>query len=867
MNWISPTVESKRREDYQMSAELRGRAIALSQAGKQPEARELLVQVITADVHDEIAWVWYAHTLPTNAERIEALEECLYHNPNCAAVQNRVADLKSHRPPQEERGFARPEDGEFAHCTATIGAEATACGNRGGDPATPKSGRAHVVLHVAPRAGSRRSVARVGGIMTLQKDLSGRLERSISRRKGSIAAAWEIYVGRPAVDALTALARIIKKPHGAKHSGASTHKEKGSAHVAEHLGKYQHPMLRQVAPSVRSEFALALTQQWRDSGDQMEYSPRHRTNAAATPKVLREIAPFATIIGTGYILDIDPQTLGDETYGDGFEDHDEFSLPAPYAQHTALWPELSRLPNLSIAARGAFIRTIQYTQVRSGLADLERINPHHDRELESGINELSAAGIVDTELGPADLLMNLTLRELREFALDEGVRARGSKHSVATAIAAQVSPEKIRTRRVSSGCEGKYVRPLISNLPTFKKYIWTEVRRLDLYLQWIVKVDCLRIPPQRYTREEKIGWDTDHMAPDPLDSGLRTKEQLRQYLSDRRNKIDIDLVRQFWDSECDRIVRKLAQRYAWYVYTSFRLVDDAIGQYLPAATLESFQEACEANGHYSPAAVRDYGSIRLHQMGIRVREPHLLECRGCGRRFKEWSVGAETAARLSYDILFCNTCSRIAVWRVDCVDAASISDVIMLERLAEFAAATEMIPLAHHIKTPELADLTTEKKTAAMRALLAMPSLEAYQQRFGPWLNALIMAGVLEDGTHRTARGTRCIAQDGHECFSLGEKTIDDWLSSRGIAHEKEVLYRHDFHLNPSGQMRADWRVGDTLIEFAGMMVDPEYAAKIEAKRELASKSGLALIIIEPEHMAALDTKLRHLEKRTSNAE
>ncbi len=81
-----------------MSAELLEQAIALAQAGKQQEARELLVQVITADVHDEKAWLWYWSSLPTREDTIEALEKCLYHNPACAEASNLLAALKAGQP-------------------------------------------------------------------------------------------------------------------------------------------------------------------------------------------------------------------------------------------------------------------------------------------------------------------------------------------------------------------------------------------------------------------------------------------------------------------------------------------------------------------------------------------------------------------------------------------------------------------------------------------------------------------------------------------------------------------------------------------------------------------------------------------------
>lgn len=78
-----------------MSEQLLKQAMALSQAGRRQEACELLVQVIAADVHNEMAWLWYAHALPTEEEHIKALEECLYHNPGCDEAHERLAGRKA----------------------------------------------------------------------------------------------------------------------------------------------------------------------------------------------------------------------------------------------------------------------------------------------------------------------------------------------------------------------------------------------------------------------------------------------------------------------------------------------------------------------------------------------------------------------------------------------------------------------------------------------------------------------------------------------------------------------------------------------------------------------------------------------------
>ena len=116
-------------------------------------------------------------------------------------------------------------------------------------------------------------------------------------------------------------------------------------------------------------------------------------------------------------------------------------------------------------------------------------------------------------------------------------------------------------------------------------------------------------------------------------------------------------------------------------------------------------------------------------------------------------------------------------------------------------------------------------------------------------------AQILEGDVLKTSFGYRCIAQDGHECYSLSEKIIDDWLYHHNVAHEKEVLYPSDEILNDTG-LRADWRVKDVLIEFAGLLVDPIYAAKIDRKKKLCEKFSIDLIILEPEDIGNLEDNL-----------
>ncbi len=113
-------------------------------------------------------------------------------------------------------------------------------------------------------------------------------------------------------------------------------------------------------------------------------------------------------------------------------------------------------------------------------------------------------------------------------------------------------------------------------------------------------------------------------------------------------------------------------------------------------------------------------------------------------------------------------------------------------------------------------------------------------------------AGVLEDGTRRTTRGTHCLAKDGHLCLSLGEKTIDDLLHAHGVAHEKEPSY-------PEGNYRADFAVGDVFIEYFGLAGQADYDARAKLKQRICKKHGIKLISIYPADLVSakkLENKL-----------
>lgn len=79
---------------------------------------------------------------------------------------------------------------------------------------------------------------------------------------------------------------------------------------------------------------------------------------------------------------------------------------------------------------------------------------------------------------------------------------------------------------------------------------------------------------------------------------------------------------------------------------------------------------------------------------------------------------------------------------------------------------------------------------------------------------------------------------DGHIVRSQGERKIDNWLHENDIPHEYEPPVADRFC--------ADWKVGDTYIEFWGMVGIDEYEERMETKKATYDEEGLELVEVYP---------------------
>ncbi len=105
----------------------------------------------------------------------------------------------------------------------------------------------------------------------------------------------------------------------------------------------------------------------------------------------------------------------------------------------------------------------------------------------------------------------------------------------------------------------------------------------------------------------------------------------------------------------------------------------------------------------------------------------------------------------------------------------------------------------------------------------------------------------------RTGRGVICYSKDGCFCRSLEEVRVDDWLFDNGYKHEKEPNYPIHADYNKLGRKKADWKVNEILIEYAGLISDKVYEQKLSAKLALCKEMNITVVVLTRGDLNNLD--------------
>ena len=301
----------------------------------------------------------------------------------------------------------------------------------------------------------------------------------------------------------------------------------------------------------------------------------------------------------------------------------------------------------------------------------------------------------------------------------------------------------------------------------------------------------------------------------------------------------------WWSDEHGKLIRELIDDWQW-VWPWH--VTEAIKKITPSPILDDWRASdsiCKRYAWYNVIMYFALSWAHVHGLTVKVRSPLRKICPLCQQEFIESSLPVPLVDRLGINGLdYCSPCLQGIVFHGTGNSNSSKEDV--REYLIKLSDVLKQIPHQGFGEGMEdLRYLDIQERLIILKILKEKPSVNRVRQLFGSWLEALIDSGILEDGTRKTSRGTQCLAKDGHICYSLAEKTIDDYMYNHNILHSKEPLY-------PGSNMRADFLVKSTFIEYFGLRGNPEYDSKTEIKKKRCCEHGLFLLELYPEDLVSI---------------
>lgn len=335
------------------------------------------------------------------------------------------------------------------------------------------------------------------------------------------------------------------------------------------------------------------------------------------------------------------------------------------------------------------------------------------------------------------------------------------------------------------------------------------------------------------------------------------------------------IIKKYWNDQCTENLINVFNDYGAYRFWSWvfceeinYFLDRIIGSKkhnLLIEELKNFFQLNSINPLHIGLFLMDFYKGVLKQQNLygysygNYWEPNedkfkkIRKCLCCGNDFNPYLVKWYLTSKPSKLIKICGNCYEEAdILRKDKISKKTKEE--MLTDLRNLVDALGFIPDQNLGKIRDIIDaIPEETEIEAITIMKNMHSFGQYKCIFGSYFKALVEAGILDEGTRSEGRGTRCIALDGHECHSLAEQYIDNWLFHNNIPHVREPIY-------PKTGFRADWKVGKYFIEYWGLKGQEDYDEKIDTKRKIAKNNNISLIEISHSDLPKINTILKKLK-------
>ena len=235
----------------------------------------------------------------------------------------------------------------------------------------------------------------------------------------------------------------------------------------------------------------------------------------------------------------------------------------------------------------------------------------------------------------------------------------------------------------------------------------------------------------------------------------------------------------WWGEEHDALIVKQVNQEQWHWRQDYKKFIDSLDAGDLQEYVQQWNQFVASGLTYGPwyngigSYIMDRAlEIGAHQMVTVL--PCFRVCCACEEEFHETSTHTRYLGFRQIDS--CRACIDKAFFSGERDDLTKSEITIYLRELNEVLGK---VPENNFGNDPHcLRDLDTPTRSGLLRTLQQRPSIRLIKNQYKSWFNALIEAGILDQGARRQVLGTTCLASDGHLCLSLAEKRIDDVLTS-----------------------------------------------------------------------------------------